>query len=105
MTLDQLLAILRARKGVILTLMLATLALALGWVLLRPHNYTARTPVLVDVRTDPTNATPLQGMVAPSFMTTQIDIIKSDRVAQRVAQILPADQAPIKGLREQAAGK
>ena len=30
---------------------------------------------------DPTNATPLQGMVAPSFMATQVDIIKSDRVA------------------------
>ncbi|MBE7941702.1 MULTISPECIES: Wzz/FepE/Etk N-terminal domain-containing protein [Ramlibacter] len=105
MSLYQLIAILRARKAVILTLMLATLALALGWVLLRPHNYTARTPVLVDVRTDPTNATPWQGMVAPSFMTTQIDIIKSDRVAQRVAQILPPDQAPLKGLREEAAGK
>lgn len=105
MSLQQLFAILRARKWVILSLMAATLVLALGWILLRPHNYTARTPVLVDVRTDPTNATPLQGMVAPSFMTTQVDIIKSDRVAQRVAQILPPDQAPLKGLREEASKK
>ncbi len=102
MSLHQFFSILRARKGVAALILLATLALALAWVALRPANYAARAPVLVDVRTDPTNSTPLQGMVAPSFMTTQIDIIKSDRVAQRVAQLLPADQAPMKGLREAA---
>jgi polysaccharide biosynthesis transport protein len=105
MSLLQFFSILRARKVVAGLILLATLGLALAWVALRPSNYTAKAPVLVDVRTDPTNATPLQGMVAPSFMTTQIDIIKSDRVAQRVAQLLPADQPPMKGLREEAQKK
>src|SRR4051812_41934146 len=102
MNLLQFFSILRARRFTIGAILLGTVLLALAWVVLRPANYTARAPVLVDVRTDPTNATPLQGMVAPTFMTTQIDIIKSDRVAQRVAQLLPADQAPMKGLREEA---
>lgn len=105
MSLSQFFSILRARRGLAGLILLATLALALGWVLLRPAQYAARAPVLVDVRQDPTNATPLQGMVAPSFMTTQIDIIKSDRVAERVAQLLPPDQSPMKGLREEAQKK
>jgi chain length determinant protein EpsF len=102
MSLSQFLSILRARRALAGLIFVGTLLLAVGWVLLRPANFTARAPVLVDVRMDPTNATPLQGMVAPSFMTTQIDIIKSDRVAERVVQLLPADQTPMKGWREEA---
>ena len=40
--------------------------------------------MLVDVRTDPVGATPLQGMVTPGYMSTQIDIVKSERVAKKV---------------------
>jgi chain length determinant protein EpsF len=105
MSLSQFFSILRARRMVAGLILLATVLVALAWVALRPANFTARAPVLVDVRSDPTNATPLQGMVAPSFMTTQIDIIKSDRVAERVAQMLPADQPPMKGWREEAQKK
>src|SRR4051812_40435131 len=105
MNLLQFFSILRARRFTIGAILLGTVLLALAWVVLRPANYTARAPVLVDVRSDPTNATPLQGMVAPSFMTTQIDIIKSDRVAERAMQLLPPDQAPMKALREEAQKK
>lgn len=106
MSLSQFFSILRARRGLAGFILLVTLAIALAWVLLRPANYKAVTPVLVDVQQqDPTRSASwqyMQGMVAPSFMQTQIDIIKSDRVAQRVAQILPADQPPMKALREEA---
>lgn len=105
MSLLQFLSILRARRGVAALILLATLALALAWVVLRPASYTARAPVLVDVRTDPVGATPLQGMVVPSFVSTQIDIVRSDRVAERVVKMLPADQPPLKALREQAQRK
>jgi polysaccharide biosynthesis transport protein len=110
MGLSQFFAILRARRGLAGAILLATLVVALGWVLLRPANYKAVAPVLVDVQqTDPTRGVNsyayYQGMVAPSFMQTQIDIIKSDRVAQRVAQILPADQQPMKAWREEAQKK
>lgn len=109
MSLSQFFSILRARRGLALAILLGTLLVALGWVLLRPSNFKAVAPVLVDVQQqDPTRAASwqyMQGMVAPSFMQTQIDIIKSDRVAQRVAQILPPDQAPMKAWREEAKKK
>lgn len=105
MSLLQFLSILRARRAAAGLILLATLALALAWVALRPSHYAARAPVLVDVRTDPVGSTPIQGMVAPNFISTQIDIIKSDRVAQRVVKMLPADQPPLKGLQEEAQRK
>ncbi|AMO24140.1 hypothetical protein GCM10027034_16890 [Ramlibacter solisilvae] len=106
MSLYQLFSILRARRLVAGLILLSTLALALAWILFRPTQYTARAPVLVDItRPDPINPTPVWGNPAPGFMATQIDIVKSDRVAERVLQLLPADQAPMKGLREQAQKK
>jgi polysaccharide biosynthesis transport protein len=93
MSLLQFFSILRARKGLAGLILLVTIALAVGWALLRPQNYTARAPVLVDVRTDPVGATPSHmNIVSPSYITTQIDIVKSDRVAERAVKLLPADQ-------------
>ncbi len=106
MSLHQFFSILRARIGFALLVMLATMALAVGWAkFLRAPSYTARAPVLVDVRMDPVGATPLQGMVAPGYMSTQIDIVKSERVSSRVVDMLPADQEPVARLREEAAGQ
>src|SRR5512133_304759 len=105
MSLHQLFSILRARRATAGLILLVTLALALVWVLVRPASYKAVAPVLVDVRMDPVGGTALQGMVAPSYMATQIDIVKSDRVAERVLQLLPPAQEPIKGWQKEAAGK
>jgi polysaccharide biosynthesis transport protein len=105
MSLQQFLSVLRARRFLAGLILLVTIALALSWVLLRPRSYTARAPVLVDVRLDPVGATPLQGLVAPSFVSTQIDIVKSDRVAERAIKLLPPDQPPLKEWREKAAKK
>ncbi|MBA3774237.1 MAG: chain length determinant protein EpsF [Ramlibacter sp.] len=102
MSLFQFFYILRARRGLAGLILLATIAMALVWIVLRPSNYTARAPVLIDVRTDPVNATPQHGLVTPSFMSTQIDIVKSERVAQRAVQMLPADQPPMAKMREGA---
>lgn len=102
MSLYQFFSILRARMGVVALILLMTLALALAWVTLRAANYTARAPVLVDVRMDPVGSTPLQGMVAPGYMSTQIDIVKSERVVERVLAMLPAEQQPILRWREAA---
>jgi polysaccharide biosynthesis transport protein len=94
MSLHQFFSILLARRRLAGLILFATLALALAWIALRPTYYTARAPVLVDVRTDPTGASAIQGMVAPSFMATQIDIVRSDRVAQRVVEMLRIDKQP-----------
>jgi polysaccharide biosynthesis transport protein len=94
MSLQQFFSILRARRLLAGLILLATLALALAWIVLRPTHYTARAPVLVDVRTDPVSASAWQGMMMPSFMATQIDIVRSDRVAQRVVEMLRMDKQP-----------
>jgi succinoglycan biosynthesis transport protein ExoP len=102
MSLHQVFSILRARMGVAALILLVTLALALGWVKLRAANYTARAPVLIDVRMDPVGSTPVQDMAMPAYMATQIDIVKSDPVAERVVAMLPGDQQPMLRLREAA---
>jgi polysaccharide biosynthesis transport protein len=105
MSLHQLFSILRARRAAAGLILLVTLALALAWVLIRPDTYKAVAPVLVDVRMDPVGGTALQGMVAPNYMATQIDIVKSERVAERMLQLLPADQDPVKRWKEESLRK
>jgi succinoglycan biosynthesis transport protein ExoP len=93
MSLHQFFSILRARRFLAGLILLATLALALAWIVLRTTHYTARAPVLVDVvRTDPVGNAAMQGQLAPSFVATQIDIVRSDRVAQRVVEMLQLDK-------------
>lgn len=94
MTLHQFLLILRARWRVALAVAGSTVLLALLVSLLLPRSYTAQTSVLVDVRTpDPVMGTvAMQGLVAPSYMATQVDIIGGERVAQHVVKMLKLDE-------------
>lgn len=96
MTIHQFLLILRARYRVALYILMAVVLAALAVSLALPRTYTARTSVLVDVRSpDPVaGAAVIQGMVAPSYMATQVDIVGSDRVAQRVVKMLKLDESP-----------
>jgi hypothetical protein len=66
-----------------------------GPCLLLPKQYTAGTAVVVDVKSpDPIMGMVLPAMVAPGYMATQVDIIQSDKVAQRVVKMLKLDQNP-----------
>lgn len=95
MTIGHLVSILRARwRAVALTTMVC-LALGLAISLLLPRQYTATATVLVDVKSpDPLNGMMMQGMMAPSYMTTQIDLINSDTVARRAARAMNLHQSP-----------
>lgn len=58
-----------------------------------PSRYTAQTSLLVDVRTpDPVAGAGISGVIAPSYMATQVDIIGGDLVAQRVVNALKLDK-------------
>lgn len=93
MTLHQFLLILRARYRVVLGVLLGALMAAVMINLLMPKKYTAQTAVLVDVRSpDPVAGVAMSGMVAPSYMATQVDIIGGDMVAQRVVKMLRLDE-------------
>lgn len=100
MTFQQFLLILRARyKVVVFTLLIIVIA-TLVISLLLPKQYTASTAVVVDVKSpDPLAGMVLPGLAAPGYMATQIDIINSDRVAQRVVKLLRMDESPV--IREQ----
>lgn len=100
MTLQQFLLILRARYKIALLTLLVTVLTTLVVSLLLPKQYTASSAVVVDVRSpDPIAGMVLPGMASPAYMATQVDIIDSDRVAQRVVKLLRMDESPV--IREQ----
>jgi polysaccharide biosynthesis transport protein len=93
MTLYQFLLILRARYRVIIFVIFIAIAAALAVSLLLPKKYMAQASVLVDVRSpDPVAGVVMSGLVAPSYMATQVDIIGGDLVAQRVVKMLKLDK-------------
>ena len=95
MTLHQFLLIMQARYRVAVMVLLAALLSALAVSLLLPKVYTANTEVLVDVRSpDPIAGALMPGLVAPSYMATQMDIISGNRVAERVVKTLRLDEDP-----------
>lgn len=95
MTLQQFLAILWARRKVILYTFLATVLGTTIVSLVLPSEYVATSAVVVDVKSpDPIAGVVLPGLIAPGYMATQVDIITSDRVAQRVVRMLKLDQNP-----------
>lgn len=94
LSLRQILLILRLRWWVVV----AVLALALGGAVavsnFMPKQYTAETSVLLDVKTDPLLATLMPSQAGASFIATQVEIIRSDRVAGRVVNMLGLAQNP-----------
>jgi chain length determinant protein EpsF len=88
MTLRQYLLIFRARYKLALAVMLATLAVAIPVILFLPRQYTATTSMVLDIR----SPDPITALLMPSNMATQEDIIKSERVAHKVVELLKLDQ-------------
>lgn len=94
MTLQQFLLILRARWLVALLTLLVTVLVTVVVSLVIPKQYTANAAMVLDVRSpDPLTGQMLPGMIAPGYMATQIDIITSDRVAQRVVKLLRMEES------------
>ena len=68
--------------------------------LILPKEYSAYTAIVIDVKSpDPVVGMVLPDRLTPGYMATQIDIINSDRVAQRVVKLLRMDESP--AIREQ----
>lgn len=89
MSLAQFLSILRARWGVAALVLLATVGTTLVISLLLPKQYTATASVVVDMKPDPIAGVLVPtGLLAASYMATQVDVMESTRVAQRVVRNL-----------------
>ena len=96
MNLTQFLSILKARWWVAALVFLLTVGTTLAVSLWLPKQYTATSTVVIDVKPDPI-AGQFAGMLSPSYMATQVDVIRSDRVAQRVVRNLKlADNAQLR---------
>jgi polysaccharide biosynthesis transport protein len=93
MTFGQFLSILRARWLVAAVVFLLVVLTALAINLLLPKQYKATASVLVDSKPDPVSIAMFGGQ-SPGFMATQVDIIQSDRVAQRVVRNLKLSENP-----------
>lgn len=95
MTLQQLFLILRARWRFIAGVLGAVVLIAVAASLLLTKTYTATVSVVVDVKSpDPLMGAMLPAQILPAYMATQVDIINSDRVAQKVVRLLKMDQLP-----------
>jgi chain length determinant protein EpsF len=91
----QILLILRAHYKVALGVALATILITLAVTLLLPKKYTATTSVLVDIK----SPDPVAALLMPASLSTQLDIINSQRVALKVIRTLGLAQSPV--VREQ----
>jgi succinoglycan biosynthesis transport protein ExoP len=91
MTFNQFLRIIGARWILALATFLVIVLGTLGVSLLIPKSYRAEVKVMADSRPDPVvgaGIAAMSGSLSSTYMETQVDIIKSDTVAQRVVSTL-----------------
>lgn len=97
MNLSHFLAVLRARWLPALVVFVLVLAAAIGYTAFATRIYTASASLLVDAKPDPVSSLLYGSTSSPAIINTQIEIIRSDRVAQRVVQNLKlADAADLR---------
>ncbi|MCO5978875.1 chain length determinant protein EpsF [Ideonella oryzae] len=94
MSFSQFISILRARWRLSLLVLTVTVLATIVVSLNLPKRYTATASVVVEVKPDPISGAVYGGMMNPSIMATQADIITSDRVARQVAKSLKLAQNP-----------
>jgi chain length determinant protein EpsF len=95
MNFTQFLLILNARKWIILGVLLTTVAVTTLVSLWLPKEYTATVTLIVDSKSkDPITGQLLPSQLFPGYMATQIDVINSSRVANKVVTDLKLADSP-----------
>ena len=93
MFLNQYLRIVWARKALVLGLFVLLAAAGVAFTLLLPRQYTAETSLIVEMRIDPALGALAPALAAPSYMATQIEVLRSERVASRAVKILGVERS------------
>ena len=93
MSLKQYLRIVWARKWLVLALFLLVAAAGVAVTLLIPKQYTASSSLIVEVRIDPALGALAPALAQPSYMATQVEVLKSERVAARVVKMLGVERS------------
>lgn len=88
MNLGNFLAVLRARWIPATIVFLLVISGAIAYVVLAPRTYTATATLVIEGRPDPVSSMLYGGGTSPAMINTQLEVIRSDRVAQRVIQNL-----------------
>lgn len=95
MNLRQILEVIRARKLPVLVIFCLILAAGIAVVAFMPEKYTARASVVVDAKSpDPISGMMLSAAMMPGYMATQVDVMTSERVAQKVIKAVKLDDNP-----------
>lgn len=85
MRLVQFLSILRARWRLMMIVLAFTVGTTIIVSLVLPKQYLATAAVVIDVKPDPI-ANIIYPVTSPAYMATQVDVIRSDRVARQVVR-------------------
>jgi chain length determinant protein EpsF len=99
MDLNQYLTALRARRKAFLLVFLVVVAAAVSVALIVPKKYVATSTVHLDVRDEQTMTPRMGSRERASYIATQVDLIKSGRVATQVVKDLKLAQKP--GMRDE----
>jgi len=91
---SQFLRIVWAHRWLVLGVFLLIALAGVATTLLLPKQYTAETSLIVDIRIDPALGALAPALAAPSYMATQIEVLKSERVASRAVKILGVERSP-----------
>ena len=80
--------------GWALALVVLIMSTTLVVSLMLPKEYSATASIVADPKPDPVSGFVNPGMGTPAFMATQVDVIRSDRVSQRVVRNLKLSEDP-----------
>lgn len=94
MSLKQYLRIVWARKWLALALLVLVAGAGIAYTLYQPKQYTAESSLVLEVRIDPALGAIAPALAAPSYMATQVEVLRSDRVAARVVKMLGVERSP-----------
>ena len=95
MKLQHIVLVLLDRWRIALGVFGATVIAAILLNLVLPNQYTSTASIVVDAKPDPiTGATGMAALALQAYVTTQADVISSERVAQRVVKVLKLDSMP-----------
>lgn len=94
MNLANVIAVLRARWLPAVLAFVLVVGAAVAYTLLAPKMYTATATLVIDIKPDPVSSMLYGGAASPAMMNTQVEVLRSDRVALRVVRNLKLTEVP-----------
>lgn len=96
MSFSQYIAVLRARRKLVLPVFLGILALFIAYVVTAPRKYTGTASLVLDVRSsDPLGSGGSNlSVTSSSYIATQVDVLSSERVIKRAVTLLKLQSDP-----------